>query len=262
MTAIANPPVRSFSGLLNDVVAMTRRNLLRLLRTPQVIVFATIQPVIFVLLFNFVFGGSIEFAEGVNYIDFLIPGILVQTSLFAAGNTAIGLTDDLQKGAIDRFRSLPMHHSAVLIGRTNADVLRAALTMTIITVVGFLVGFRTNHFGGLVLGILLAILLAYAFNWIFATFALYVKDPEAAQAGAFLPVFPLVFAASTFAPVENMPGWLQPFANHQPVTVTVNAIRLLTQGASPGWDGVLSVTYSLAILALFIPLASWKFRKG
>lgn len=262
MTAIANPPVRSFSGLLNDVVAMTRRNLLRLLRTPQVIVFATIQPVIFVLLFNFVFGGSIEFAEGVNYIDFLIPGILVQTSLFAAGNTAIGLTDDLQKGAIDRFRSLPMHHSAVLIGRTNADVLRAALTMTIITVVGFLVGFRTNHFGGLVLGILLAILLAYAFNWIFATFALYVKDPEAAQAGAFLPVFPLVFAASTFAPVENMPGWLQPFANHQPVTVTVNAIRLLTLGASPGWDGVMSMTYSLAILALFIPLASWKFRKG
>ncbi|MFW2380149.1 MAG: ABC transporter permease [Acidimicrobiales bacterium] len=262
MTAIAKPPVRSFSGLLNDVVAMTRRNLLRLFRTPQVIVFATIQPVIFVLLFNFVFGGSIDFAEGVSYIDFLVPGILVQTSLFAAGNTAIGLTDDLQKGAIDRFRSLPMHHSAVLIGRTNADVLRAALTMTIITVVGFLVGFRTNHFGGLVLGILLAILLAYAFNWVFATFALYVKDPEAAQAGAFLPVFPLVFAASTFAPVENMPSWLQPFANHQPVTVTVNAIRLLTQGASPGWDGVLSVTYSVAILAVFIPLASWKFRKG
>jgi ABC-2 type transport system permease protein/oleandomycin transport system permease protein len=262
MTAIAAPPTRSLSGLYSDVVAMTRRNLLRLFRTPQVIVFATIQPVIFVLLFNFVFGGSIEFAEGVNYIDFLVPGILVQTSLFAAGNTAIGLTDDLQKGAIDRFRSLPMHHSAVLIGRTNADALRAALTMTIITVVGFLVGFRTDHYGGLVLGVLLAIILAYAFNWVFATFALYVKDPEAAQAGAFLPVFPLVFAASTFAPVDNMPGWLQPFANNQPVSVTVNAIRDFTQGVSPGRDAALSLGYSLAILVIFVPLAARKFRRG
>ena len=192
MTSVVPPAsarTRPGSGLLNDVIAMTRRNLLRLFRTPQVIVFATIQPVVFVLLFNFVFGGSIEFEEGVNYIDFLVPGILVQTSLFAAGNTAIGLTDDLQKGAIDRFRSLPMHHIAVLIGRTNADALRAALTMTIITVVGFIIGFRTNHFGGLLMGIALAILLAYAFNWVFAAFALYVRDPEAAQAGAFLPSF-------------------------------------------------------------------------
>ncbi len=155
-----------------------------------------------------------------------------------------------------------MHHSAVLIGRTNADALRAALTMTIITVVGFVVGFRTDHYGGLILGVLLAIILAYAFNWVFATFALYVKDPEAAQAGAFLPVFPLVFAASTFAPVENMPGWLQPFANNQPVTVTVNAIRDLTQGVSPGRDAVLSLAYSVAILVIFIPLASRKFGKG
>ncbi|NNE95112.1 MAG: ABC transporter permease [Acidimicrobiales bacterium] len=262
MTAVTKNQHTPLPGLLNDVIAMTRRNLLRLCRTPQVIVFATIQPVIFVLLFNFVFGGSIDFAEGVNYIDFLVPGILVQTSLFAAGNTAIGLTDDLQKGAIDRFRSLPMHHSAVLIGRTNADALRAALTMTIITVVGFLVGFRTDHYGGLILGVLLAIALAYAFNWVFATFALYVKDPEAAQAGAFLPVFPLVFAASTFAPVQNMPGWLQPFANNQPVTVTVDAIRALTQGMPPGRDAVMSLGYSVAILVVFIPLASRKFRKG
>ncbi len=265
MTAVApnaSTPTRSGPGLVNDVVAMTRRNLLRLFRTPQVIVFATIQPVIFVLLFNFVFGGSIQFDGDVEYIDFLVPGILVQTALFAAGNTAIGITDDLQKGAIDRFRSLPMHHIAVLIGRTNADALRATLTMTIITVVGFIIGFRTDHYGGLVLGIGLAILLAYAFNWVFAAFGLYVRDPEAAQAGAFLPVFPLVFAASTFAPVDNMPGWLQPFANNQPVTVTVNAIRALTQGTPPGRDLWLSIGYSFAILLIFIPLASRKFAKG
>lgn len=262
MTAVAAPPSTGIPGLINDIIAMTRRNLLRLFRTPQVIVFATIQPVIFVLLFNFVFGGSIQFEEGVKYIDFLVPGILVQTSLFAAGNTAIGLTDDLQKGAIDRFRSLPMHHSAVLIGRTNADALRAALTMTIITVVGFIVGFRTSHIGGLILGILLAIGLAYAFNWVFAAFALYVKDPEAAQAGAFLPVFPLVFAASTFAPVDNMPGWLQPFADNQPVTVTVDAIRALTQGEPAGREILLSLAYSAAILAVFVPIATRKFSKG
>jgi len=134
--------------------------------------------------------------------------------------------------------------------------------MTIITVVGFIIGFRTSHIGGLVMGILLAIALAYAFNWVFATFALYVKDPEAAQAGAFLPVFPLVFAASTFAPVENMPGWLQPFADNQPVTVTVDAIRALTQGQSAGREILMSLGYSAAILAVFIPLANRKFRRG
>lgn len=261
--ASVGPAHRSGAGgLLNDTVAMTRRNLLRLSRTPQVIVFATIQPVIFVLLFNFVFGGSIDFAPGVDYIDFLIPGILVQTSLFSSGNTAIGLTDDLQKGAIDRFRSLPMHHIAVLIGRTNADALRAALTMTIICLVGFVVGFRTDHYGGLVMGVGLAILFAYAFNWVFAAFALYVRDPEAAQAGAFLPVFPLVFAASTFAPVGNMPGWLQPFADNQPVTVTVDAIRALTQGNPAGSRVLESLAYSLAILAVAIPVAARKFRRS
>ena len=214
------------------------------------------------LLFNFVFGGSVQFAPGINYIDYLIPGILVQTSLFAAGNTAIGLTDDLQQGAIDRFRSLPMHHSAVLIGRTNADALRAALTMTIVCAVGFVIGFRTSHFSGLVLGVLLAILLSYAFNWVFAAFALYVKDPEAAQAGAFLPVFPLVFAASTFAPVDNMPGWLQPFANNQPVTVTVDAVRALTQGTPAGADVLASMGYSAAIMAIAIPIATRKFKRS
>ncbi len=259
---IENASGNPLSGLLNDVSAMTRRNLLRLFRTPQVIVFATIQPVIFVLLFNFVFGGSVQFAPGIDYIDFLIPGILVQTSLFAAGNTAIGLTDDLQKGAIDRFRSLPMHHSAVLIGRTNADALRAALTMTIVVLVGFVIGFRTDNYGGLVLGVLLAIFLSYAFNWIFAAFALYVKDPEAAQAGAFLPVFPLVFAASTFAPVDNMPGWLQPFADNQPVTVTVDAVRALTQGTSATGNALASIGYSLAILAIAVPIATRKFKKA
>ena len=255
-------PTGSMIGLFNDAVAMTRRNLLRLSRTPQVIVFATIQPVIFVLLFNFVFGGAIDFAPGVTYIDYLVPGILVQTSLFASGQTAIGLTDDLQKGAIDRFRSLPMRHSAVLIGRTNADALRAALTMTIITIVGFLIGFRTDHYLGLLLGVLLAIAFAYAFNWVFAAFALYVKSPEAAQAGAFLPVFPLVFAASTFAPVDQMPGWLQPFAQNQPVSVTVDAIRALTQGEPATTKVLQSLAYTAAIIAVAVPIATRKFKRS
>lgn len=235
MTAPAKPmPVTSEAlpsgNLVRDSITMTKRNLLRLTRTPQIIVFATIQPLMFVFLFNFVFGGSIDL-PGMRYIDFLIPGILVQTALFAGGNTAIGLAQDLEKGAIDRFRSLPMSRPAVLIGRTLADGARSLVTVVVILGVGFVLGFRpTTNVLNWIAAVALGVAFGYAFTWTFTFVALKVKDVEAVQTAAFLPVFPLAFAASTFAPVQNMPGWLQAFASRQPVTLTIDSMRALFHG--------------------------------
>ena len=247
-------------GIFRDVATMTRRNLLRLSRTPQVVVFSTIQPVMFVVLFNFVFGGSID--TGVRYIDFLVPGVLVQTALFAGSNTAIGLAQDLESGAIDRFRSLPMRRSAVLIGRTVADASRSIITATVVVLVGLALGFRP---GGGVLGVLGGVLLgvafAYSFTWVFTFMALKVRDVEAVQAAAFLPVFPLVFAASTFAPVENMPDWLQAFASRQPVTLTADAMRAIFGGTDVGSALFWALVWIVAITAVGSTLAIRAFAK-
>lgn len=248
-------------NLLRDVATMTRRNLLRLSRTPQVIVFSTIQPLMFVFLFNFVFGGSIE--VGTSYINFLIPGVLVQTSLFAGSNTAIGLAQDLESGAIDRFRSLPMRRSAVLIGRTLADASRTLITSVVVVIVGFVLGFRPT--GGVlasIAAVLIGVLFAQAFVWVFTFMALKVKDVEAIQAAAFLPVFPLVFAASTFAPVGNMPEWLQAFASRQPVTLTIDAMRALFNGTEIGSSLFWSLVWIFGILGVASTLAIRTFNES
>ncbi len=256
-----SPLTNSNPNVFRDAATMTRRNLLRLSRTPQVIVFSTIQPVMFVLLFNFVFGGSID--TGTSYINFLVPGVLVQTSMFAGSNTAIGLAQDLESGAIDRFRSLPMARSAVLIGRTLADATRTLITSTVVVIIGFILGFRPS--GGplaVIAAVLLGILFAQAFTWVFTFMALKVKDVEAVQAAAFLPVFPLVFAASTFAPVENMPDWLQQFASRQPVTLTIDAMRDIFDGTNPGSSLFWSLVWIFGILAVASTLAIRTFNKN
>lgn len=248
-------------NLFRDVATMTRRNLLRLSRTPQVIVFSTIQPLMFVFLFNFVFGGSID--TGISYINYLIPGVLVQTSLFAGSNTAIGLAQDLETGAIDRFRSLPMRRSAVLIGRTLADASRTLITSIVVVIVGFVIGFRPS--GGalaFIAAILLGVLFAQAFVWVFTFMALKIKDVEAIQAAAFVPVFPLVFAASTFAPVGNMPGWLQAFASRQPVTLTVDAMRALFNGTEMGSSLFWALVWILGILSVAATMAIRTFNNS
>ncbi len=248
-------------NLLKDAATMTRRNLLRLSRTPQVIVFSTIQPLMFVFLFNFVFGGSID--TGISYINYLIPGVLVQTALFAGSNTAIGLAQDLESGAIDRFRSLPMRRSAVLIGRTLADGVRSLITVVVIIIVGLILGFRPD--GGLLAllaGILIGLLFAQAFTWVFTLMALKVKDVEAVQAAAFVPVFPLVFAASTFAPVENMPDWLQAFASRQPVTLTADTMRALFNGTEVGSSLFWALVWIVGIFGVAAALAIRTFERS
>ena len=243
----------SVAHALRDMRIITRRNLLRFLRMPQLLLFATIQPVMFLLLFNFVFGGAITFglagASGGDYINFLIPGILVQTVVFGATNTTVGLTEDLAGGVIDRFRSLPMARSAVMGGRTIADLVRSALVQTLMLVVGVIIGFQAASWPGLVLGLVLALLFGFAVSWFFAAIGLTVRNPEAAQGASFFLVFPFVFASSVFVPTQTMPDWLALFAEHQPVTILTNTVRKLSFPDAPiaGGDSVESLILRSAL---------------
>ena len=214
-----------------DAFTIAKRNLTHLVRLPQLLVFATIQPVMFVLLFTFVFGGAID-TPG-DYIDFLLPGIFVQTVTFGATQTGVGLADDLGKGLIERFRTLPMSRSAVLAGRTLSDLLRNAFVLLLMVVVGVLVGFSPDGGALSVLGAAAVVLLfSFALSWIAALVGLSSRDAETAQTTMFPLLFPLVFASSAFVPTTAMPGWLQVWANNQPVSQTVNAARAITQGVA------------------------------
>lgn len=249
---------------LNDILNVTKRNLIRLRRTPQLLVFSSIQPVMFLLLFNYVFGGAVlQSGTGTgSYINFLLPGILAQTSIFGSMQTGIGMADDLSKGVIDRFRSLPMSRAAIVAGRTFADALRNLLVIVIMLVVGTLIGFRFHHglgYGLLAVPIVLAF--GYAFSWISLTIGLLVKDPETAQTTGFIWVFPLVFASSVFVPTQSMPHWLRVFADNQPVTQTVNAVRFLTEGIGTSAAIWHSLLWAAAILIVFAPIAVWRYRE-
>jgi ABC transporter DrrB family efflux protein len=247
---------------LTDGLTIARRNLLRILRTPQLVFFSTIQPIMFVLLFNYVFGGAINQTGG-KYIDYLLPGIMVQTVAFGATSTALGLATDLGTGIIDRFRSLPMARSAVLSGRTAADAVRNLFVVLLMVAVGTLIGFRFhNGFLMAVASVLLAVLFGFALSWVFAFIGLKTGDAETAQLAGFVIIFPLVFASSAFVPTTSMPGWLQAFADHQPVTQTANAIRALSQGGDVGGPVLRSLLWIAAIIAVFAPLAVARYRKG
>ena len=236
---------------VSDTLAITWRNVLNIRRQPQLLVFSTIQPVIFVLLFRYVFGGAISVPDA-DYVDFLMPGIFVQTIAFGSTNTAIGLADDLKKGLIERFRSLPMDRSSVIAGRTAADMLRDAFVITLMLLVGFAVGFRVHtdvfSFVG-AMGVLL--LFAFALTWVFAIVGMATRNAETAQAASFPVVAILVFASSAFVPTDTMPGWLQVYADHQPVSATVNAVRALTLGGSAASEVLTSV--SLLHILLYGP---------
>jgi ABC transporter DrrB family efflux protein len=220
------------NGLIHTGV-ITKRNVLRIIRLPQLLVFSTIQPVMFLLLFNFVFGGAIDLGGAPiggagQYINWLIPGILIQSAIFGATSTSVGLTEDLGAGVIDRFRSLPMARSGVLAGRTLADLVRNTFVNSLMLIVGFFMGWRFDQ-GVLkmLLGLALALLLGYAFSWLMASIAFAAKTPESAQAVGFPVIFPLVFASSVFVPTSSMPDWLRVFADNQPITVVANAVRSL-----------------------------------
>ena len=250
-----------FVWTFTDSYVVMRRNLTQLFRQPQLLIFATIQPVMFLLLFTYVFGGAIRFATGGDYIKFLLPGIIIQTIIFASTNTTIGLNLDLTRGMIDRFRSLPMSRAAVLAGRTTADTVRGTVTITIMMVAGYVIGFRFEDWGTGLLGILLAIAFGHAFTWIGATIGLYVKDPESAQVAGFIWMFPLTFASSIFVPTMTMPDWLRAFAENQPVSVVANAVRDLMTGTVNPDDITIALAWIIGIFAVFMPLAVWQYAK-
>lgn len=253
------------SWVVSDALIMTKRNLLRYLRLPNLLVFSTVQPVMFVLLFAYVFGGAIKGAlpPGVKYIDFLMPGIFIQTVIFGSVQTGVGLSDDLAKGMIDRFRSLPMARSAVLAGRTLSDTVRNVFVVTLMTAVGTAIGFRFHGgFVPAVAGLGLAVLFGTAFSWISATIGMSVRDPEAAQAAGFVWIFPLVFASSAFVPVPTMPKWLQAFARNNPLSQTINAIRALTQGGPVFHALWIALAWIIGILLVFVPLAVRRYRNA
>lgn len=249
------------AAALWDTADVAGRNLRTLLRTPQALVFATIQPMIFVLLFRYAFGGAIR-VPGVNYVDFLMPGVFAQSVAFGAIGTAVGLSADLRSGLLVRFRTLPMARVAVLGGRTIADLLRNLVVVGVMIGVGFAVGFRSaSGAAGLVAALALVVAFAYAASWAFTALGLRVSDPEAAQAAGVPVVFLLVFTSSAFVPLRSMPGWLQAIGAHQPVNALVTAERDLILGAPAAADVLISLAWSAGILLVFGLLAARSYAR-
>ncbi len=256
--------VAQLAWTLRDGYVVSVRNMRHFIRQPQLLLFSTVQPIMFVLLFSYVFGGAISgsLPEGVSYKDFLLPGIFVQSTAFRATQTAIGLSEDMKRGVIDRFRSMPMARSAVLAGRTLADLVRTIFVIVLMTIVGYAIGFRFGEgpFEA-VASILVVAAFGYALSWIFVYVGLVAKGPEAAQSAGFVAIFPLVFASSIFVPVDTMPDWLQAIANVSPVTATADAARALAIGGDvwgPLWQVIAWVT---GILLVFVPLCVRKYRR-
>jgi ABC transporter DrrB family efflux protein len=248
--------------LVSDTLVIAERNLVRLPRAPDLLLAFTVQPIMFVLLFVYVFGGAIS-TPGYDYVDFLLPGIIVQNVAFGGFVTALGLNEDLHKGLIDRFRSLPMARAAVLAGRTLADVVTNALSAVVLLATGLIIGFTFDASVVEVVGGLgIVLLFGYAFSWVFALLGLLVSTPESANSLGFIAVFPLTFISSAFVPVESMPGALQWFAEINPFTIVVDAMRALWLGAPAGNSVWGAVAWSFAIIAVFAPLAVSRYRRA
>lgn len=274
MTATTRPPTRAvvpveaspgaggFAEAVSDAITIGWRNLKAMSRTPEVVVFSTIQPVIFVLTFRYVFGGAIR-TPGFDYVDFLMPGIFVQTVAFGAVNTAIGLATDLREGLIERFRSLPMARSAVLAGRTLADLVRNAFVIAVMVVLGFMVGFDIQAgWPAFIASMGLLLFFSFALSWVFAFIGLAVGNAEAAQAASFPVLAILVFASTAFVPLETMPGWLQGYNEVQPISIVVGAARALAMGGPTATPVLQSLAWALGIIAVFAPLAVRRYRRS
>jgi ABC-2 type transport system permease protein/oleandomycin transport system permease protein len=248
--------------LVADSLVMTARLLRQIPRIPELLIFSIIQPIMFVVLFVYVFGGAIRTPGGIPYVQFLLPGVFVQTVAFGGAATGIGMADDLQKGLVDRFRSLPMARAALLLGRTTSDVVRNALTVVVMIAVGMATGFRFHGSAlGVIAGLALLLLFEFALSWIGVLIGLAVKSVEAAQSGGFIWLFPLTFASSAFVPVESMPSWLRGFATHQPVTVTVNALRGWFNGEPVGSTAWQALGWIAGVLVIAVPVAVTRYRR-
>ena len=268
-TAIAHGAAGGRTGLARSTVTVTRRALLRYVRTPQLIVLATVQMSLFFLIYRYMFGGAIHI-DGLSYVDFLVPGFITTGVLFIGIGSATAMAEDLEQGFVDRLRSLPIPRSSVLIARATADTTILAWGTAFTAAVAFAVGFRLH--GSALDGLAafgLVVLFGFAFEWVFITMGLFAGNAQAAQ-GMGMIVFPFAFVSSAYVPVSSMPSWLQVFAKHQPLTYMVDAVRSLTLG--PHAQALLghptsyfvsrSLAWTVAIMAVALPVAVWKYRRG
>jgi ABC-2 type transport system permease protein/oleandomycin transport system permease protein len=244
-----------------DTQTVLWRDMIRTTRQPEMLVFAVVMGVFFLLLFNYVFGGAISGGAGFDYLQYLLPGVLVITALQGAQQTSMGLAADFKEGVNDRFRSLPMSQSAVITGRTIADALRNIAGMVLVAFVGTLMGFRFASFGGAVVAIALATGIGYGFSWLGAAIAAKVRQPDMVGMLSMFWLFPLMLASTAFAPVETMPGWLQPFVRYQPISAASDAVRGLANGLPVGGDIMLTLVWIAVLLVGFAPLSVRLYRK-
>jgi ABC-2 type transport system permease protein/oleandomycin transport system permease protein len=255
----------AFIDSLDDTLIITVRNLRRYIRLPQLVFFSSIQPVMFLLLFNYVFGGALggsTHVPGGKYIDYLLPGILIQVVMFGGVQTGIGLAEDMGKGIIDRFKSLPMSRSAVIAGRTLSDTIRNVVVTCIMVVVGLAIGFRFQS-GALhaVDMVLVALLFGFSLSWLFALIGMLVRDSETAQLASFLMIFPLTFASAAFVPIATMPSWLQAFSRNQPVTFAVNAARHFAIGVPDNGATWKLLIWIVVMLVVLVPISIRQYKK-
>jgi ABC transporter DrrB family efflux protein len=261
--AVSEPQRLRPSEVLADSRVMAARQLRKISRRPMYVVYLFVQPVIFVLLFRYVFGGAINTGR-VSYVNFLMPGIIVMTAVLGALTTGLGLTEDIKAGVVDRFRSLPIARSAVLIGRTVADLATNVVTLMVMLLIGFAVGFRPSQpIYQVALAMALVLAFAYVFSWISAFIGTTIRDPETVQSVGLIWVFPLVFASSAFVPTSSMPGIVRTFADINPVSLTVDAARALTIGDGHALGSTLGALAWLAgLLLVFVPLSVRAFRRA
>ena len=257
------------AGPFTTAFGVARRTVLRNVRNPQVFLFGMVQGAMFLLIFRYVFGGAIT-TNGVRYVDFLVPGFVGTGVLFSGMTSSIGAAEDLKEGFFDRLRSLPIPRLGIVAGRVVADTILAGIGLTVITLVGFAMGFRTSApLGGLVIAIALCLFAAFAFTWMFVLLGIMAGNPQAAQSLGLL-VFPFTFVSSAFVPVESMPGWMQAFANNQPLTPIVNATRAFCLGVdaervlghSAGYFATRSLVWCALFIVVFAPLAARRYRRG
>jgi len=248
---------------LRDTAGVAKRNLLRIARTPLMLIVTAIQPALLLVLFRYVLGGAIQIPGGRPYVDFVVPAIFVEAVLIGSMTTSIGLAQDLKSGIIDRFRSLPMARSAVLAGRTVADLARSVFSLAVMVGLGLLVGFRFNSsVPRILVGMAVILAFGYAFSWMYAAIGLATKDPETAQVAGILPFFVLMFASNAIVPVETMPSWLQGFARNQPLSVSVSAVRALFEGGAAGHWVWQAFAWAAAIFVVFFAVSIWLYRNA
>lgn len=249
------PSTTTLAMGLRDVRGVAKRNLLRILRTPRLLVIGLLQPAMLLLLFRYVLGGAIRI-PGVSYVDFVVPAVFIEAVLIGGMTTAIGLSQDLKSGIVDRFRSLPMARSAVLAGRSVADLSRSVLSLVVMVSLGLAVGFRfDNTVLAIIGGMVLILMFGYSFIWVYAAIGLATKDPETAQVAGILPFFILMFASNAIVPVQTMPSWLQPFARNQPLSVTVDGVRALLEGGPAAHWVWQAVAWAVGLFLVFFAVS-------